>query len=115
MVCFRDMVYSQRCSILLSVRRLATDICDKDYGNCTNPCAAVNKECCYCEMSQIGPTKVCSCCPQVREYTVREKNIVVFPCIHHVLSANIPVSKISRRGTAPNVSNKLTYLLTYYP
>jgi len=47
---------------------LATDICNKDYPNCTNPCAAANKECCQCEMSNTGPTKVCSCCPQVSKW-----------------------------------------------
>jgi len=57
---------SQRRFVLLSVYiLLATDICNKDYGNCTNPCAAENKECCHCEMSHVGSAKVCSCCPQV--------------------------------------------------
>jgi len=44
---------------------LATDVMNKDYGNCTNPSDADNKEWCQCEMSNMGPTKVCSCCPQV--------------------------------------------------
>jgi len=47
----------------------ATDICTKDHGNCANPCGAAHiGQCCQCDMSPIGPTKICSCCRVVRKY-----------------------------------------------